>query len=84
MECPKCSGVSYMAEEEFLQVLDTEPVKVVTKGVYVCKLCTDRFTRIHVEDIQAKRKSEEKSVQPSAKDYRQARQDEIAETLRFF
>ncbi len=83
MECPKCSGVSYMAEEEFLQVLETEPVKVVTKGVYVCKLCTDRFTRIHVEDIHAKRKVEVQAAQ-KPKEYRQARQEEIAESLRFF
>ncbi len=83
MECPKCAGLSYMAEEEFIQILDTEPVKVVTKGVYVCKLCTDRFTRIHVEDIHAKRKAEVQAAQ-QPKEYRHARQEEIAESLRFF
>ncbi len=89
MECPKCQGASYLAEEEFIQMLDNvEPVKVVTKGIYVCKSCTDRFTRIHIEEIEGKRKPSQASQDAAASPYRPAARrvsmDEAAETLKFF
>ena len=89
--CPKCQGAVYWADEELVKVIENvEPVLVVTKCTYVCKSCTDRFTRIHVEEASAKRKSEgvsqagsgvtsqSSSVQSTQKD------DSQIDTLRFF
>ena len=90
MECPKCQGASYLSEEEFIQMLDgIEPVKVVTKGVYVCKSCTDRFTRIHIDEVEGRRKPQAAPASstgtiPYAPSARRLTEDEAAESLKFF
>ena len=87
MECPKCQGASYLSEEEFIQLLDSmEPVRVITKGVYVCKICADKFTRIHIEDVEGKRRPAEtaQAGQPGVSKPARAERSDIPETLKFF
>lgn len=57
MECPKCGGGAFLSEEELVQVLDNvEPIKVVSKSVYVCRACSEKFSRLVCENLAAKKK----------------------------
>ena len=59
MDCPKCGGGTYIVDEEFVKVIEnTEPMKVVAKATYQCRSCNERFTRLIVENLDAKRKEE--------------------------
>lgn len=49
-----------MSEEEVVNVLEnTLPVKVILKVTYVCKSCSERFSRVFWEDVEAARKRTE-------------------------
>ncbi len=54
MQCPKCGGNAFLAEEEFVQALQTDPVKIIAKAVYSCASCTERFTRLMYESLEAR------------------------------
>ncbi len=91
MECPKCAGGAYLAEEELVQVLNTEPVKVISKATFVCRSCSERFTRLVCEPLDAKRRPPEAPyayggafVYSNQKQQAQAAQPDPAEGLRFF
>ncbi len=89
MECPKCQGGAYLAEEEFVRVLEgTRPLQAIMKATFVCRSCTERFTRLVTDNLD-KRKLVIKPM-PSQYAYQsQARDesmtaDEAAEGLKFF
>jgi hypothetical protein len=66
MECPKCSGGAYLSEEDLIQVLEnTEPVKLMIKATYTCRACSERFTRIIYDDINARKKQPDSMAPPS-------------------
>ncbi len=57
VKCPKCNGGAYVSDEEVVKVLENvEPVKVVLRITYICRSCGERFTRVVVENVDAKRK----------------------------
>jgi hypothetical protein len=57
MECPKCGGGAYLAEEDLIQVLEsTDPVKLMLRATYQCRACSERFTRVIYDDITARKK----------------------------
>ena len=99
MECPKCAGGAYLAEEDLIQVLEnTEPVKLMLKATYQCRACSERFSRVIYDDIAARKKQPETgeipstySTQSSEQQYNQSsivRNDDeenaAAENLKFF
>jgi hypothetical protein len=66
MECPKCSGGAYLVEEDLIQVLEnTEPVKLMIKATYTCRACSERFTRVIYDDIDARKKQPDGMAPPS-------------------
>ena len=59
-ECPRCGGGAYLAEEEFVRVLEnTEPMRVIAKAVYQCRACSEKFSRLVCELLEAKKKMED-------------------------
>ncbi len=71
MNCPKCDGGAYVAEEEVVSVVDSiVPIKVILKISYVCKSCSERFTRVYLEDLEAaRRKPKEPALTSKAKEW---------------
>ncbi|MBL7206880.1 MAG: hypothetical protein ISS36_04740 [Candidatus Aenigmarchaeota archaeon] len=60
MNCPKCSGESFLADEELVQVLEnTEPIKVIIKATYQCNGCSERFSRVIHDSLEARKKEVE-------------------------
>jgi hypothetical protein len=60
MNCPKCNGGSYVAEEEAIKVLEsTTPIKVIMRVTYVCRSCNERFSRIFCEDVETRKRPQE-------------------------
>ena len=60
VECPKCGGGSFLAEEELVKVLEnTDPVKVLIKSIYQCRACSERFSRLVSDSLDARRKQAE-------------------------
>jgi len=58
MECPKCGGGVYLAEEELVKVLEnTDPLKVIIKATYVCRACSERFSRLVYDNLEARNKN---------------------------
>ena len=56
MNCPKCGGEAYLVDEEFVRVIENvEPMKVVAKDIYQCRSCNERFSRLMVENLDAKK-----------------------------
>lgn len=101
MECPKCAGGAYLAEEDLIQVLEnSEPVKLMIKATYQCRACSERFTRIIYDDINARKKQPDAMGVPSPYNQQQQysqqsynqptivrttdEEDEAAESLKFF
>ena len=94
MNCPKCGGGSFLAEEDLIQVLgNTEPMKLLLKAIFQCRSCSERFVRIVYDDLAARKKPPEQTIgyqqayQPSAQQYQpsgQSQDSEPAEGLRFF
>jgi phage terminase large subunit GpA-like protein len=59
MECPKCGGGTYLAEEELVKVLEnTDPVKIIAKATFVCRACSERFSRLICDTLEARNKSD--------------------------
>ena len=67
MNCPKCDGGAYVSEEEVLNVVESiTPVKVIMKVTYICKSCGERFSRVLFEDVETRKKAEEKETKTRA------------------
>ena len=89
MQCPKCAGEAYLAEEELVQVLEnTEPLKAIIKAHFTCKACASAFTRLLTENLDAKKKealaSAPRSYASPAFTASAVSSDTAAEGLRFF
>jgi hypothetical protein len=89
MNCPKCGGGSFLAEEDLIQVLgNAEPMKLLLKAIFQCRSCNERFVRIVYDDLAARKKPPEQTIgyqQPSQPSVQQPSQgNEPAEGLRFF
>lgn len=86
MECPKCQGGSYLAEEELVKVLEgSKPLLAVMKATFVCRSCSERFTRLVTDNLE-KRKLE---IRPAPPQYTYQNQEvkedeEPASGLKFF
>lgn len=100
MECPKCGGGSYLADEELIKVLEnTDPMKIMFKAIFSCRACSEKFSRIFYDDLGSRKKPPEirpfpyqgQQPQQSQQQYEPVRpvdsgvsEDEAAEGLRFF
>jgi Zn-finger nucleic acid-binding protein len=98
MECPKCNGGSFLAEEELVKVIEgTEPHKIVIKAVHSCRACQERFSRLVWADLGPHRKHVPMAPtyqgQPSPNPYQYNQQpqaqpvkkdEEVVEGLKFF
>ena len=59
-ECPKCGGGAFLSEEELVKVLEnSEPMKIVAKATYQCRACSERFSRLVCDNLNARKKEEE-------------------------
>jgi len=60
VECPKCGGGAFLSEEELVKVLEnTEPMKIIAKATYQCRACSERFSRLVCDTLDARKKQEE-------------------------
>ena len=87
IQCPKCAGEAYLAEEELVQILEnTDPLKAIIKAHFTCKACASTFTRLLTENLDAKKKEGLASgaVASSTPAGAGVSTDEAAEGLRFF
>lgn len=94
MECPKCQGGSYLVDEDLVQVLEkTEtPTRLLIKATYQCRSCSDRFTRLFFDELEARRKPQMQPgqyyQQPQQQEYQERQEnttaDQAAEGLKFF
>jgi hypothetical protein len=92
MECPKCGGGGFLSEEELVKTLDERflsrgELKAVIRATFVCRACSEKFSRIFVEDIAKRKKPEPTgpqtpSGQPPSTPYEE--KSEPAEGLKFF
>jgi hypothetical protein len=81
MDCPKCAGGAYLCEEELVKILEnTDPIKIIIKASYQCKACTERFTRIIYDNLNARKKQEETTTSTPTT----IKQTESVEGLKFF
>ena len=85
MECPKCGGGAFLSEEELVQVMaNTQPIKVVLKAVYVCRACSEKFSRLVCENLEAKRKTGPDNAPVSNMPANTGASSDPAEGLKFF
>jgi len=60
MQCPRCGGQAYISDEDVVKIVEsTDPVKIVIKVTYVCKSCSERFSKIVVENLERKKTEQE-------------------------
>lgn len=91
MECPKCGGGCLLSEEELVKILEErvrDAVRAVVKASYVCRACSERFSRLFVDDLAKRNRPPESSpsqysstVQPTVTEQESP---EPAEGLKFF
>jgi hypothetical protein len=56
MNCPKCQGGSYLADEEAVKVIETaSPAVIIIRQTFICRACADRFSRIVTDDAASRR-----------------------------
>lgn len=89
MECPKCGGGCLLSEEELVKVLEErsarEVLRAIIKATYVCRACSEKFSRLFVDDLGKRKKPPEKSFAPSSPPATQEYQpSDPAEGLKFF
>lgn len=66
-ECPKCGGGAFLSEEELVRIMEnTTPMKVVAKATYQCRACSERFSRLVCDDLNARKKDSEERVPAGA------------------
>jgi hypothetical protein len=52
MQCPKCNGGTFLAEEELVKHIEgAEPHKVIIKATYSCMACQEKFSRLVWDDL---------------------------------
>ncbi len=57
MNCPKCQGGAYLADEDLVKVMETSaPMKLVIRQTFVCRACAERFSRIVWDDFDSRKK----------------------------
>lgn len=89
MFCPKCGGGTFIAEEDLVKVLEnSKPLKAILKIIYVCRACTERFSRLVHEDLETK-KRDTSGINASTDFTKYSNQDssdsdDAAEGLKFF
>lgn len=94
MECPKCGGGCLLSEEELVKILEAtkaaeDMIRAVIKASYICRACSERFSRLFVDDL-AKRKRPEDTrpsytpIQTSEEAPVQQEGTDPAEGLKFF
>ena len=65
MFCPKCNGGTFISDEDVVKVLETtQPIRLVLKTTFVCRSCSEKFSRVVVEDIEAKRQMPQQQPAP--------------------
>ncbi len=88
MECPKCGGGCLLSEEELVKILEErarEAVRAVVKASYVCRACSERFSRLFVDDLARRRRPPERPPSQYAQEQSQeAESSDPAEGLKFF
>ncbi|MCD6495915.1 MAG: hypothetical protein J7K54_01455 [Candidatus Aenigmarchaeota archaeon] len=58
MNCPKCQGGAYLSEEDVVTVIEkTDPIRLLIKQTFVCRACSERFSRIVADDIESRKNS---------------------------
>lgn len=86
MFCPKCGGGTYIAEEELVKILEGRTLRAIMKILYVCRACSEKFSRLVHEDLES-RKRDESGTKPTQSYSPQSTSSEtnsVPETLRFF
>jgi hypothetical protein len=67
MQCPKCNGEAYLVDEELIKVIEnTDPMKVVAKAIYQCRACGERFSRLVIENIDARKAQQQQQSRPES------------------
>jgi hypothetical protein len=97
MECPKCSGGSFLSEEELVKVIEnTDPHRIVLKAIYTCRACQEKFSRLVWDDLGPQRRhihTPQGTYQPGMQgpnpyQYQQVqpakKEEEAVEGLKFF
>jgi Zn-finger nucleic acid-binding protein len=96
MECPKCSGGSFLSEEELVKVIEgSEPPRMVLRAIYTCRACQEKFSRLVWDELGPHRRHVQAppgQYQPQAPNpyqYQQPqqqakREEEVVEGLKFF
>ena len=63
MECPKCGGGCLLSEEELVKLVEErarEAVRAVIRATYICRACTEKFSRLFVDDLGKRKRPVEK------------------------
>ena len=59
-ECPKCGGGAFLSEEELVKVVEnSDPMKIIAKATYQCRACSERFSRLVCDAMDARKKEAE-------------------------
>jgi len=81
LNCPKCSGGAYAADEELVKILEnTTPIKIVLKTTFVCRSCNERFSRIIYDDLDARKRPQQWQPAPGMPTHEHALQPGISAT----
>lgn len=57
MNCPKCAGGAFLAEEDLVKVMDNvQPMKLLIKQTFTCRACSEKFSRIVWDDFESRKK----------------------------
>jgi len=52
MQCPKCGGGSFLAEEELVKHIDTgEPHRIIIRATHTCVSCSEKFSRLVWDEL---------------------------------
>lgn len=90
MECPKCGGGCLLSEEDLVKLIEEharDAIKAVIKGTYTCRACSEKFSRLFIEDLSKRKKPPELRFAPSVQAAVQEEKTEAsdpAEGLKFF
>ena len=88
MECPKCGGGCLLSEEDLVKVLEERPardvLRAVIKATYVCRACTERFSRLFVDDLTKRQRPAEAQAPVHTQEQPATEEAEPAENLKFF
>jgi hypothetical protein len=89
MNCPKCGGGAFLGEEDLVKVMDNmQPMKLLIKQTFVCRACSEKFSRIVWDDFEARKRTEEgavgvETVSLSGNDRQTASPDQAAAGIQF-